>query len=183
MDTRSSSPGTGFLILNSSLKPLYVNRCAAEILFHPHTPPPAEHFLDQLAAKIHLIVARSGPNGSISVSSEFRSGSRCYKCRLVSLEWPDTNTSEASLALLLERRHNAHLDIREICRKHHLTPREAQAVELLLEGLANKEIAARMGISPNTVKVFFRLAMVKLGATSRSALMSKFINGFATPLE
>ena len=182
MDTRSSSPGTGFLILNSSLKPLYLNKCAAEILFHPHTPLPAEDFLDQLASKIHTIVA-SGPNGSISLSSEFRSGRRRYKCRLVSLEWPDTNTSEASLALLLERRHNAHLDIREICRKHHLTPREAQAVELLLEGLANKEIAARMGISPNTVKVFFRLAMVKLGATSRSALMSKFINGFVTPLE
>ncbi len=183
MDTRLSSPGTGFLILNSSLKPLYVNRCAAEILFHPHTPSPAEDFLQQLASKLQLIVARSGPNGSISVSSEFRSGSRLYKCRLVTLEWPDRDTSEASLALLLERRHSADLDIREICRKHHLTPREAQAVELLLEGLANKEIAARMGISPNTVKVFFRLAMVKLGATSRSALMSKFINGLATPLE
>ena len=175
MDTRSSSPGTGFLILNSSLKPLYMNKCAAEILFHPHAPPPAADFLDQLGSKIHLIVARSGPNGSISVSSEFRSGNRRYKCRLVSLEWPDTNSSEASLALLLERRHNAHLDIREICRKHHLTPREAQAVELLLQGLANKEIADRMNISIDTVRSYVRTVYEKLHVHSRTEAVVKYL--------
>jgi DNA-binding NarL/FixJ family response regulator len=183
VDTRSFSPGTGFLIFNSSLQPLYLNTCAAEILFYPHKPPLAEHLFDELAAKIRMMVARSGPDGLISACGEFLSGSRRYICRLVSLEWPYSDTKDASLAILFERRHKAQPGIREICQKHHLTPREARAVELLLEGLANKEIAARMGISPNTLKVFFRLAMVKLGVTSRSALMSKFINGGVTPSE
>jgi DNA-binding CsgD family transcriptional regulator len=64
----------------------------------------------------------------------------------------------------------------KICDQYHLTPREGQAVELLLQGLASKEISARMKISPNTVKVFLRLAMVKMGASSRSGILSKFIN-------
>ena len=49
-------------------------------------------------------------------------------------------------------------------------------MRFLVEGLASKEIAARMQISPNTVKVFLRLAMMKMGVSSRSGIMSKFIH-------
>ena len=80
------------------------------------------------------------------------------------------------MALLLERGSEADLDVLKICQQYHLTPREGEAVRLLVQGLASKEIAARMGISPNTVKVFLRLAMMKMGVTSRSGIMSKFIH-------
>jgi DNA-binding CsgD family transcriptional regulator len=53
--------------------------------------------------------------------------------------------------------------------------REQQAVELLLQGLSNKEIANRMNISPNTVNTFFRLIMIKMGVSSRSAILAKMI--------
>ena len=36
-------------------------------------------------------------------------------------------------------------------------------------------IKLRMKISPNTVKVFLRLAMAKMGASSRFGILSKFI--------
>jgi len=51
--------------------------------------------------------------------------------------------------------------------------RELQAVELLMDGLRSKEIALRMQISPNTVKAFLRLVMLKMGVSTRSGIVRK----------
>ena len=42
-----------------------------------------------------------------------------------------------------------------------LTPREKEALYLVLKGLPNKVIAQEMGISPETVKVYARRILVK----------------------
>src|SRR5436853_1546079 len=63
-----------------------------------------------------------------------------------------------------------------ICHKYHLSRREGETVRFLIEGLTNKEIAARMGISPDTVKVFLRLAVMEMGVSSRRGIMSKLIH-------
>ena len=42
-------------------------------------------------------------------------------------------------------------------------------------GLSSKEIASRMSISPNTVKAFLRVIMVKMGVTSRSGVVGKIL--------
>jgi DNA-binding CsgD family transcriptional regulator len=57
----------------------------------------------------------------------------------------------------------------------NFSQREKQAVELLLLGLSNKEIANRMNISPNTVNTFFRLIMIKMGVSSRSGILARMI--------
>jgi ATP/maltotriose-dependent transcriptional regulator MalT len=49
-----------------------------------------------------------------------------------------------------------------------LTPREREIVELLAEGLANKAIAARLGISDQTVKFHVAAIYGKLGAANRT---------------
>jgi DNA-binding NarL/FixJ family response regulator len=49
-----------------------------------------------------------------------------------------------------------------------LTPRELQVVELMAEGLTNKAIAARLGISDQTVKFHVASLCGKLGAANRT---------------
>jgi two-component system, NarL family, response regulator YdfI len=49
-----------------------------------------------------------------------------------------------------------------------ITPREIEVLRAMAEGLANKEIAARLGISENTVKFHVGSVMGKLGAASRT---------------
>ena len=49
-----------------------------------------------------------------------------------------------------------------------LTPREREALQLLAEGLPNKAIADRLGISEHTVKFHVNSLMGKLGAQSRT---------------
>jgi len=50
----------------------------------------------------------------------------------------------------------------------HLTPRELEALELLAEGLSNRAIAQRLGISERTAKFHVESILGKLGAESRS---------------
>ena len=49
-----------------------------------------------------------------------------------------------------------------------LTGRESEVLQLLTQGLANKQIAARLGISEHTVKFHVSAIYAKLGATNRA---------------
>ena len=49
-----------------------------------------------------------------------------------------------------------------------LTNREREILALLADGLANKQIAERLGISTNTVKTHLELLFDKLGVSSRA---------------
>jgi two-component system, NarL family, response regulator YdfI len=48
------------------------------------------------------------------------------------------------------------------------TNREREILALLADGLGNKQIAARLGISTNTVKTHLELLFEKLGVSSRA---------------
>jgi DNA-binding NarL/FixJ family response regulator len=50
----------------------------------------------------------------------------------------------------------------------HFTQREREVLEMMSEGLSNKEIAAQLNISANTVKFHISSILGKLGASSRT---------------
>ncbi|HXK11116.1 MAG TPA: response regulator transcription factor [Vicinamibacteria bacterium] len=53
-----------------------------------------------------------------------------------------------------------------------LTPRETEVLSLLVEGLSNRAIATRLGISEHTAKFHVGAVLGKLGAQSRSEAVS-----------
>ncbi|HSP61187.1 MAG TPA: response regulator transcription factor [Ornithinimicrobium sp.] len=53
-------------------------------------------------------------------------------------------------------------------RQHGLSPREAEVVALITQGMTNVDIAARAFLSINSVKTYIRSAYRKIGVTRRS---------------
>ncbi len=80
-----------------------------------------------------------------------------------------------AIAVLLERNHNGGLNLESVARKFRLTRRERQTVDLLLQDLSTKQIADRMGISPNTAKAFLRSVMIKVGAGNRTGIVARIL--------
>ena len=78
--------------------------------------------------------------------------------------------------IVLERGMSASIALSKISQQFRLTQRERETISLVLQGLGNKEMADRMRVSPNTVKAFLRLVMVKMGVTSRSAIAAKVLD-------
>ncbi len=58
-----------------------------------------------------------------------------------------------------------------------LTPREAQILTLVGQGMSNKEVARSLGISVHTVKFHLEALFAKLDATSRAEAVAKGLRG------
>jgi DNA-binding NarL/FixJ family response regulator len=68
---------------------------------------------------------------------------------------------------LLSSRHAASSDARSERPNVELTPREAEVLALLRQGLANKQIARSLGISQATVKAHLTSVFQRIGVTDR----------------
>ena len=101
---------------------------------------------------------RAQLNGSIDVAGEFAT--------IAAARASDATAD----AILVAPVHHARLDARQddAATVAPLTAREIQVLELLAEGLPNKAIARRLGISDQTVKFHVASLSGKLGAANRT---------------
>lgn len=58
----------------------------------------------------------------------------------------------------------------------HLSKRETEVVDLLAEGLRNKEIAERLNLSVETVRDYLKHIYAKLGVSSRTEAALKYLS-------
>ena len=169
----------GFLLLDPSQKLIFANEEVVRILSYPNGRPRlgSSGYVDRLVRdKISPILRREGSSWQFPLINEFQSGRRRYVCRVFGVTPRAGNLAQQEdIALLFERPSAPSGDLSKIREKYGLTEREHETLQHLVRGFTSKEIASRMQISPNTVKAFLRLVMIKMGVSNRAAIMSKFI--------
>jgi len=98
------------------------------------------------------------------------------------MESQNGHLTQPLVALHLEKVSSTSDAIYEVAAKYHLTDREQEALRGISMGLTSKEVATRMNISPNTVKAFLRLIMIKMGVTTRAGIVANLLQN-RSPLE
>ncbi len=171
------STTTGCLLLDASLRPIFANEEALMILAYPGVPS-KQGFNNFVRSRIRSLVCSNGNHNGFSpfqFVNEVASGNRRYQLRAFSMNSNPRIGRGPAIAILLERNHDGGLNLESVARKFRLTRRERETVALLLQDLSTKQIADRMGISPNTAKAFLRSVMIKVGAGNRTGIVAKIL--------
>jgi DNA-binding CsgD family transcriptional regulator len=164
---------SGFLLLDTSLNLIASNPEANQILAYPTNPERIKQLQVFLTDRIRASLVNHQSHAPAVIAKEYQSGKRRYICRRFQVDCNGRSSPQPAIALLLERNATPELAIEQICQQFDLTPRERETVELLVQGLTTKEIAVRLAISPNTVKAFVRIVMVKMGVSTRSGIVGR----------
>jgi DNA-binding CsgD family transcriptional regulator len=168
----------GLIVVDTSLSVVASNAEVLQILTFPDQPEKINNLDTWLANKVRCnLLERRTRSGLVG---EFQSARRTYVCRSFPLDGGvnhknGSSTNGGLLVVMLERKSNEAVTIAEISERFGLTAREQETVQFLLEGFTSKEIAQRMKISPNTVKAFIRLVMVKMSVSTRSGIIGKIV--------
>ena len=177
MPTTPARPG--LIIVDASFGVVAYNGEALRILSYPEQTEKFRQSEALLSSKIRSELVDS--HSPVKVVDSFRSARRTYRCRSFQLDLKKQQTNGSGhsggglLIVMLERKSNYSVKLIEMSERFGLTAREQETVENLLEGLTSKEIAQRMNISPNTVKAFLRLTMVKMNVSTRSGIIGRII--------
>jgi DNA-binding CsgD family transcriptional regulator len=177
----------GLIVVDESLSVVGVNAEALRILTFPDPAEKNQRLDARFSNRVRSIFIEKRP--PFRVINEFRSDKRTYVCRSFPLGLLEHQNGSAKpvgstlsagmMVVILERVANEAMMIGDISPLFGLTSREQQTVKFLLEGLTSKEIAERMQISPNTVKAFIRLVMVKMNVSTRSGIIGKIVGSKA----
>ena len=163
----------GFLLLDAELNPIASNGPALQILCFPSGPDRIKQPKVFLADRVRTALVDHRNHGGPTFVKEFKSGKWRYICKSFQVDC-NGNALQPAFAVMLERDAASSFSaLTEISEEFDLTQRERETVEFLMQGLTSKEIATRMSISPNTVKAFLRLVMVKMKVSTRSGIAGK----------
>jgi DNA-binding CsgD family transcriptional regulator len=164
---------SGFLLLDADLNLLASNDPALQILCFPSEASRIKQPKVLLADRVRTTLLDHQHRDQKVFVREVVSGKRRYICKTFHVNCNGHSAPQPAFAVLLERGAAGSVTSAELSERFGLTQRECETVEYLLQGLTSKEIAVRMKISPNTVKAFLRLVMVKMKVSTRSGIAGK----------
>lgn len=164
----------GILLVGQKLKPVAWNSEAFQILAFNGSDVRERRATASAGELIMSKLLVRGPGTSVQLAEQVQSGKRKYVCRAFQLDAQNTS-GEAMSVVILKRPPVADMTLRRKLAEFHLTEREMQVSELLVQGMTNKEIASHLEISENTVKAFLRLIMAKMEMTTRAGVVGKIV--------
>ena len=183
--TKRSVPG--ILVFDQRENLVFCNPAALDILTELSGPrdPSLENGADIAIRKeiydlYRSVKANHGPRrrnpraGLPSQASLFSSKEIAYGCRAFFLKNFSSPAEETfHILIMIEKivlRHDTDLDIFK--NRFELTDRQMEIVKRLLTGSRNKEIATRLCVCEDTIKVHLKHIMKRLGVHSRTEILS-----------
>src|SRR5689334_4240535 len=176
MEGRPSTAERGLVLLDRSLEILAYDRGATTILRELSQPG-----VQPLSLPKEIVdnIRKCKLTALSTLRLYLRVGENEYMCQAYLLEWLNWLAPRPIVAVHLMRILTSNDGIHDASPKFQLTAREEEALRGISLGLANKTIAERMAISPNTVKAFLRLIMIKMGVTSRAGIVATLLQNRA----
>ncbi len=176
----------GILILNAHKKVLFANDVAWKILLlwrQGAKPPrgrgkatiPAEiiQCCDELKGRLDCL-AWNGSSDALCLKRAVALGELFFALR--TFVFSSRSVSSLQFLVLLERLMvRSKIDLERASTAFSLSKQETSLVRLLTSGLTNKEIAHHLSIAESTVKEYLGKIMAKVGASTRSGVVSKIL--------
>lgn len=168
-------PVSGLLLLDgASWRLIASDQGAAEIFTRPNAGSPRNRTAVQVPEPLLNAIRNQTDNDQRAVDVSVPIGNRLFRCRCYMLKG-DQAPRPAVVAVHFESHVNGNDSVRRLASEYHLTDREQEVLRGIALGFSTKEVATRMEISPNTVKSFVRLIMIKLGVTTRTGVILKLL--------
>ncbi|HEV2386678.1 MAG TPA: LuxR C-terminal-related transcriptional regulator [Candidatus Acidoferrales bacterium] len=171
----------GLVLVDAEFTPLRMSAEAVRVLSYPNQTTEGADAPKALADQVRSRFSRRRMAPDSAAVQGYKSGRRRYLCRVYRFGPPKPAPGEPAALIVLERDSRLPAPDGAVMAQFQFTPREEQVVRHVLAGLSNKQIAERMQISPNTVKAFLRLAMMKMGVSNRFKIVEKILLDHRTP--
>jgi DNA-binding CsgD family transcriptional regulator len=164
----------GLLLMNQTLERVALDRGAQVILNH-QTPPGGKSDPASCVPKSVMDLIRRSLNGLLPVTMYFGIGGQEYIWRAYWMDSQNGFIREPLVVLHVEKVVADRDTVYDVAGRHNLTDRERETLRGISRGLTSKELAQMMGISPNTVKAFLRMIMIKMGVTTRAGIVASLL--------
>jgi DNA-binding CsgD family transcriptional regulator len=185
----------GILIFTASGEPVYINAEAREVLISmglnvnsarkqretlvsiPETVTNLCNQLQRLVSANKPEPTTSGPDKTPSILALSSTGTDVFSFRAFFLSNSQHNPNGAAYILVLVERASPtkKINIQKAVKTFRLSRRETQVLELVVQGLKNKEIGEQLCIGVYTVEDHLKKIMKKMQVGNRTSIIAKLL--------
>jgi DNA-binding CsgD family transcriptional regulator len=169
----STTAEAGLVLLDGTMAVVALDEGAALLL--PDDPERMSGAGRSLPLELETTLRRNKDARTSQQKLRFRLPAGVFEFRVHVLNFTEVPGPRPILAVHFVKGASEYDMLSEAGARYHLTDREKEALKGIAIGLTSKDLAARMGISPNTVKAFVRIIMAKMGVSTRSGIVARLL--------